>query len=130
MRPIPYVQQIHLTSFQKTTGLAVQANALTVAQPTAFTVVDKKLGRVALKSGNAFISVDRDGQVKLQTAKADAAQSFQWIETPTGELVLLSLATNRFLRIDEKTRAVTCDSPGPLPDGSDGVRFVWALTSK
>ncbi len=130
MRPIPYGKQIHLTAFQKTTGLAVQANALTVAAPVAFTVVDKKLGRVALKSGNAFISVDHDGQVKLQTAKADAAQSFQWIETPTGELVLLSLATNRFLRIDEKTRAVTCDSPGPLPDGSDGVRFVWALTSK
>ncbi len=130
MRPIPYGKQIHLTAFQKNTGLAVQANALTIAAPTTFTVVDMRLGRVALKSGNAFVSVDRDGQVKLQTIKPGTAQSFQWIETPTGELVLMSLATNRFLQIDPKTQAIFCNSPGPLPDGSDGVRFVWRLGAK
>ena len=32
------------------------------------------------------------------------AQTFQWMETPTGELALMSLATNRFLRIDPQTR--------------------------
>jgi hypothetical protein len=128
--PIPYGKQIHLTGFQKNTGLAVQANALTTGVPTAFSVVDMKLGRVALKAGNAYISVDRDGRTNLHATKPAAAQSFQWIETPTGELVLMSLATNRFLRIDSKSQAITCDSPGPVPDGSDGVRFVWTSASK
>ena len=108
----------------------MQSNTLTASAPTVFTVVDMKLGRVALKAGGSYISVARDGHVKLEASKSDAAQSFQWIETPTGELVLMSLATNRFLRVDPKTQAIICDSPGPLPDGSDGVRFVWALANK
>lgn len=135
MRPIPYGKQIRLTAFQnyagqKNTGVTVQSNELSVGMPTTFTVVDMKLGRVALKAGQAYISVNRDGRVMLESSKPDAAQSFQWIETPTGELVLMSLATNRFLRIDPKTQTIKCDSPGPLPDGSDGVRFVWAFATK
>jgi len=130
MRPIPYGKQIRLTSFQAQTGLAVQANALASGRPATFTVVDMKLGRVALKTGQAYVGVDRDGNTRLETVPPSAAQSFQWIETPTGELVLMSLATNRFLRIDPTTQKIICDSPGPLPDGSDGVRFVWALAIK
>lgn len=128
-RPIPYGKQVALTSFQAKTGLAVQSTALASSVPTAFTVVDLKLGRVALKAGRTFVSIGRDGHVTLEETKPGVAQSFQWIETPTGELVLMSLMTNRFLRIDPKTQAILCDSPGPLPDGSDGVRFVWALAS-
>lgn len=105
-------------------------HSMTSGAPTAFTVVDLKLGRVALKAGRTVVSVDRDGHVKLEETRPGIAQSFQWIETPTGELVLMSLASNRFLRIDPKTQAIICDSPGPLPDGSDGVRFVWALATK
>lgn len=130
MRPIPYGKQIFLTSFQAKTGLTVRTTALASGAPTAFTVIDMKMGRVALKASRSYISVDRDASMKLGTAKPGLEQSFQWIETPTGELVLMSLATNRFLRIDPKTQAITCDSPGPLPDGSDGVRFVWALATK
>lgn len=87
-----------------------------------------KLGRVALKAGRAYISIDRAGRVKLEAAKPDTAQSFQWIETPVGKLVLMSLVTNRFLRIDRKTQTIICDGPGPLPDGSDGVWRI--LTTK
>lgn len=130
MRPIPYGKQIRLTSFQAPTGLAVQSNSLVSGTPSAFSVVDMKLGRVALRWGRSYISVDRNGHPNLEETMPGLAQSFQWIEAPTGELVLMSLATNRFLRIDPKTRAITCDSPGPLPDGSDGVRFVWAVASK
>lgn len=130
MRPIPYGKQIRLTSFRAKTGLTVQSLTLTVGMPTAFTVADMKLGRVALKSGRAYISINRDGQTKLETAKPGLEQSFQWIETPTGELVLMSLASNRFLRIDPKTQAILCDSAGPVPDGSDGTRFVWELAVK
>lgn len=130
MRPIPYGKQIRLTSFRAKTGLTVQSPTLTVGMPTAFTVADMRLGRVALKSGRAYISINRDGQTKLETAKPGLEQSFQWIETPTGELVLMSLASNRFLRIDPKTQAILCDSAGPVPDGSDGTRFVWELAVK
>jgi hypothetical protein len=45
------------------------------------------------------------------------------METFTGETILMSLATHRFLRVDESTGAVFADSPGPRPDGRDGVRF-------
>ena len=37
----------------------------------------------------------------------------------------MSLLTHRFLRVDPATRAIRADSTGPLPDGSDGVRFAW-----
>ena len=37
----------------------------------------------------------------------------------------MSLLTNRFLRIDPHGGRVAADSPGPLPDGSDGDRFDW-----
>lgn len=130
MRPIPYGKQIRLTSFRANTGLAVQSTALASGTPTAFTVVDLKLGRVALKAGRAYISVDRDGRTKLAATPPGVEQSFQWIETPTGELVLLSLVSHRFLRIDPKTQAIMSDSAGPVPDGSDGTRFVWALAGK
>jgi xylan 1,4-beta-xylosidase len=71
-----------------------------------FDVIDRKLGRVALRPG----------------FEDDA---FQWIETPNGDLVLMSTKTNRFLRFDTATKKLVADSPGPLPDGSDGVRFEW-----
>jgi hypothetical protein len=90
-------------------------------------VTDLGLGRVALRSGAAWVSVDAGGNVALRKGRPALAESFQWMETPTGELVLMSLATNRFLRVDPATQAVRADSPGPLPDGSDGVRFTWAV---
>lgn len=31
----------------------------------------------------------------------------------------------RYLRLDSTTRKLVADSPGPLPDGTDGVRFDW-----
>ncbi|MDC7683543.1 glycoside hydrolase 43 family protein [Asticcacaulis sp. BYS171W] len=120
-RPIPYGKTVALTAFGKTTDLA------TVLKTKPFTVVDTKLGRVALKSGDRYLSVDGTGKVGLAAGTPGPAQSFQWIETPTGELVLMSLTTNRFLRLDPQTGAVTADSPGPQSDGKDGVRFVWKV---
>ena len=50
---------------------------------------------------------------------------FQWIETLTGEITLLSLKTHRYLRVDNDKAALVADSPGPVPDGKDGTRFTW-----
>ena len=126
MRPIPYGRSIRLTSFHATTGLAASPGGLASGVPTRFEIVNRRLGRVALRSGGRYVTVGAGGAVTLEAAKSGTAQNFQWIETPTGELVLMSLATNRFLHIDPKTRDIQADSPGPMPDDSDGARFVWS----
>jgi xylan 1,4-beta-xylosidase len=126
MRPIPYGRSIRLASFRATTGLAASDGRLASGVPTRFEIVDRKLGRVALRSGRRFVTVGEDGRVTLVDRQSGTAQTFQWIETPTGELVLMSLATNRFLRIDPQTRELRADSPGPMPDDSDGARFIWS----
>ena len=115
MRAIPYGQRIKLAEWK--TGAAFQ--------PVPVAVKDMGLGRVALQSGVAWVSVDAKGGVALRKGRPGRAESFQWIETPTGELVLMSLATNRYLRLDPATHALRADSPGPLPVGCDGVRFAW-----
>jgi beta-xylosidase len=126
MRPIPYGKRIRLTSYKAATGLAEVKGRLAAAAPSAFLVEDLGLGRVALRSAGGYLSVAQDGAVGLAGGKPGATQGFQWIETPTGELALMSLATRRFLRIDPASHAIRADSPGPLPDGSDGVRLVWS----
>jgi hypothetical protein len=126
MRPIPYGRSIRLTSFHTTTGLAENRGNLATGVPTRFEIVGRGLGRVALRSGRRYMTVGKDGKVTLVAGQPGTAQSFQWIETPTGELVLMSLATNRFLRIDPQAGDVRADSPGPMPDNSDGTRFTWS----
>ena len=126
MRLIPYGRSIRLASFRATTGLAASGGRLASGVPTQFEIVDRRLGRVALRSGGRYVTVGKDGGVTLVAGQPRTAQTFQWIETPTGELVLMSLATNRFLRIDPQTAEIRADSPGPMPDGSDGARFVWS----
>jgi hypothetical protein len=126
MRSIPYGRSIRLTSFHATTGLAAGDGSLVSGVPTQFEIVDRRLGRVALRSGRRYVTVGEDGGVTLVAGQPGTAQNFQWIETPTGELVLMSLATNRFLRIDPRTGDIRADSPGPMPDNSDGARFIWS----
>lgn len=66
----------------------------------------------------------------LGSGRSGTAQNFQWIETLTGELVLMSSATNRILRIDPQSGAIRADSPGPIPDDSDGARSVWSAKGR
>jgi xylan 1,4-beta-xylosidase len=125
MRPIPYGRAVQLIAFGRDDGLHGDGAGLGRGVPTSFKVRDMGLGRAALGVGSRWLSVDDAGKVDLRAGRPGAAQSFQWIETPTGELVLLSLVTHRYLRIDPATGTITADSPGPVPDGSDGVRLVW-----
>ena len=98
-RSIPYGKTIELSA---TTGSAVGA----------FTVVDRGLGRVALKSA---------------AGSPPSPGTFQWMETFDGELILMSLASNRYLRLDPAGGKLRADSPGPKPDGKDS-RFGIELT--
>jgi xylan 1,4-beta-xylosidase len=125
MRAVPFGRKVVLKTFGTEVGLAATQNALAVGKPTAFEIIDMGWGRVSLKSGDRLLTVGATGSAELKNVKPDQSTTLQWIETPTGELILLSLATNRYLRIDPQSHQVLADSTGPLPDASDGVRFAW-----
>jgi xylan 1,4-beta-xylosidase len=126
MRPIPYGERVLFTALNQSYGLNATKAGLAAAAPVTFEVIDMTLGRAALKSDHGFLSIGSSGDGQLTQGPPDESATFQWIETPTGELVLMSLRTNRFLRIDPRTQRIVADSPTPLPDNSDGVRFVWS----
>lgn len=91
-----------------------------------FFVVDRGTGRVSLKREDNLLTVQKDARVVLAPESSSPNQVFQWMETLTGEIILMSLETHRYLRIDESTGALLADSPGPTPDGRDGTRFLEA----
>ncbi len=66
----------------------------------------------------------------LRPNAAGSAETFQWIETFTCNLTLLSLTTQRYPRVDFETSALLADSLGPEPNGPDGVRFDWKEIGK
>jgi xylan 1,4-beta-xylosidase len=125
-RPIPLGKSVRLVSAGQDYGLAIGSQPEAGAA-SSLRIVDRSLGRVALKQGNRFLSIDERGAASLTRAKPGDGESFQWIETPGGDLVLMSLRSHRFLRIDPQSRKVDATSPGPRPDGGDGSRFVWSL---
>jgi xylan 1,4-beta-xylosidase len=126
MRAIPYGQAILLAGTATKAGLHAGADGLSAAAPTPFLVEDRGLGRVALRAGAGYLTIGPDGRASLAPGPANDAQGFQWSETMTGELLLMSLATQRFLRIDPATGSIAADSPGPGTDRGDGVRFAWS----
>lgn len=124
MRPIPFGRDIHVLGLGSRNGITV-TDIVSVGPASVLHVTDMGLGRVALCAGDKCLTVDAAGHVGLSSAKPGPAESFQWMETPNGDMVLMSLKTNRYLRLDARGGALFADSPGPLPDGSDGVRFTW-----
>jgi beta-xylosidase len=128
-RQIPYGLQVTFQAHahEPTFGITQKGNMILAAanQSTAFTVADQGLGRVALSGNNGYLSVGNDGSVSVRRGAAGPAETFQWIETFTGELTLLSLQTHRYLRVDFGSGPLRADSPGPEPNGPEGVRFDW-----
>ena len=120
MRPIPFQQRITLRSHQRDTFLKLNGKDI-------FTIEDQGLGRVALRADKKYISVKNETKVILNKGKVTPKETFQWIETPTGELALMSLETHKFLRIEPTIGKIVANSPGPISDNSDGVRFDWEL---
>jgi beta-xylosidase len=120
-RPIPVGRTIAIST-------ATGGVPLGVGGATAFEVVDRRLGRVALRTPRGYVSIDTAGgssRVTLERGAPGDAETFQWIETPYGDLALLSLVTHRYLRIDPSTRALTAGHPGPEPGRADGAQFGW-----
>ena len=114
--PIPYGRRI---------GLSAGANQLRFGKYDTFTVVDRGLGRVALRTEGGFVSVDQNHDVSLRSGAPNTSETFQWMETFDGELILMSFAGNRYLRVRPDDGRILADSPGPQADGKDGVRFHW-----
>jgi hypothetical protein len=134
IKPIPFGKKITLAVFGDGPALVVKdgrLSAVPASGPLAngsaaqFKVVDQGLGRVALQWGSKFISVAAKGQVLLSSGRPTASETFQWTETPYGDLVLLSLATQRHLRVEPGSGVVTANHPGPQPDRKDGSCFIW-----
>ena len=117
-RPVPIGRTIAISTADGGTPLGVGGES-------AFEVVDRRLGRVALRTPSGYVSVDTAGRVTLKRGAAADAETFQWIETPYGDLALLSLVTHGYLRIDPSTGAPSADHPGPEPGRADGAQFGW-----
>ncbi|MGA9659099.1 MAG: family 43 glycosylhydrolase [Asticcacaulis sp.] len=128
--PVPYGRTIALTSLKSGKGFAVADGQIKVGAAGDFHVINMDNGRVALGHDDQFISVDKAGQVTLKRGTVGPDETFQWMETLTGELTLMSLASDRFLRIDPQSLSLVADSPGPSTDGNDGVRFGWQVKAQ
>jgi xylan 1,4-beta-xylosidase len=54
------------------------------------------------------------------------AETFQWVDMQRGDIMLLSLATNRTILASPDTAGpVSADHPGPRPGRKDGSCFAW-----
>jgi xylan 1,4-beta-xylosidase len=137
MKPIPYNQEINLSVRGGESLLVVQDNkliriskndSLTQKPFVSFKIVDRGLGRVAFQSNGGYLSVVASGDrshVVLKTGDPTETETFQWMENVYGDLILMSLTTNRYLCGSSDGKEVAADHPGPLPDRCDGSCFVW-----
>ena len=119
-RPIPLGRTIRLT---------VRGRDTTLPLPGAesLRVLDLGRGRVALAAADGrLVSVASPASVVLRPGPPTDAESWQWTETVYGDLILLSVATHRHLRVHPETGALSADHPGPLPCRTDGSCFDWA----
>ena len=126
MQPIPDGKRGALVlANAPTSGFSVEMGTMIAGRPMDLHVEAIGLGRVILHHADGPLAVTAGGVVSVG-GLSGAATHWQWMETPTGEVILMSLATNRFLRV-HADGLVRADSPGPLPDGSDGTRFHFVF---
>lgn len=121
MQPVPVGRTIALRAAGRPTPFVVQGEE-------RFTVVDRGLGRVALRTGTRYLSVesvsDSTSRVLLKAGSPRDAETFQWMETVYGDVMLMSLATHRYLRVESDGR-LSSDSRGAEPDPNDGTALRW-----
>jgi xylan 1,4-beta-xylosidase len=143
-RPIPYGKSITLTSLADSTVLVnwkdfvrpVSANSpFAKGNVSQFRVLDRGKGRVALQSvsDGGFVVVKGLGgmaEVRIEKEEKGDASLFQWQDMLRGDLMLMSLATHRYLFADPNQGSLSsADSPGTRPDRKDGSCFAWVLAA-
>jgi xylan 1,4-beta-xylosidase len=121
IQPIPTGRTIIFSAAGRETTLKIDGH-------DRFAVVDRTLGRVALRSGTSYVSVSRTSDststVRLRAGAPGENETFQWMETMYGDIMLMSLATNRYLFLAANGQ-VTASSRGPEPDPADGTALRW-----
>lgn len=132
-KPIPVGKHIELRTMDRGLVLITEGDHLKavasddpIAKTDAakFKVVDCKLGRVALETANKQRVTVTDAGVVLAKAKPGDAQTFQWTEMQRGDLLFLSLASHRHLRV-LSDGSLKADEPGAQYDRKNGASFVW-----
>lgn len=141
-KPIPYGKIITLRSTADSTILVNWNNCLRPVSPrnktagsavSRFLVVRRDSGRIALKSESdgGFITVIGTGkmsEVRIEKKDAGKASTFQWEDMQGGDLMLLSLKTNRYLFVDPHQGSLcSADSPGTRPGRRFGSCFIWKI---
>ena len=142
-QPIPYGQEIQLTSLADSTVLVSWKNFVRplpardrlVAEVLArrFRVIDKGPGRVALQSvaTGGWVTVRGLGgmaEVRLEKEPQGDASLFQWQDMQRGDLMLQSLRTHRYLFADPHAQSLcSADAPGTRPDHREGACFSWVV---
>jgi beta-galactosidase len=97
--------------------------------------LDRGNGRVALQSAadSGYITVkDKGGmaEVRIEKNATGNATLFQWVDMLRGDLMLLSLATHKYLCIDPAGGSLAAaNAPGARPDRKDGSCFTWKIIS-
>ncbi|HEY9155771.1 MAG TPA: glycoside hydrolase 43 family protein [Opitutaceae bacterium] len=96
-----------------------------------FVVVDRGLGRIALQAedGTGFVSVTGSGEVgDLKLTKTDLgnASTFQWTRMESGDIMLMSLLTERYIMVDPAANGLfSAQARGASPDRKNGASFTW-----
>ncbi|MEO5681314.1 MAG: glycoside hydrolase 43 family protein [Chitinophagaceae bacterium] len=142
---IPYGKSIRLTSLADGTILAnwkgfvrpvAPSDPLAAGNAGRFRLLDRGKGRVALQSeaGHGFVTVKHTGlmaEVRIEKEEQGDASLFQWQDMLQGDLMLMSLATHRYLFADPAAKSLcSADAAGTRPDRKDGTCFVWKLVSE
>lgn len=138
---IPVDKVITLTSLADGSRLVARNGLLYPAAPNSplatgpsgrFRVRDCGQGRVALavEDGSGFVGVTgvgTTGDVRLLPKEQGEATTFQWENLQRGDVMLLSLVTDRYLRaVPGAGELVSADSPGAAPGRKEGACFTWA----
>lgn len=141
-RPIPFGKSIMLTSLADSSILAnwkdlvrpVGANSpFAKGHAAQFRILDRGNGRVALQSvlDGGFVVVKGLGgmaEVRIEKEEKGPASLFQWQDMLSGDLMLMSLSTHRYLFADPNQGSLSsADSPGTRPDRKDGTCFKWEI---
>ncbi|WPU99863.1 glycoside hydrolase 43 family protein [Mucilaginibacter sp. cycad4] len=141
-RPIPYGKVIMLKSLADSTILVnwrgflrpVPENSAFAKNNTAgFKIFDRGHGRIALQSvtDGRWVTIKGLGgmaEVRLENEEKGEASQFQWQDMLRGDLMLMSLATHRYLFADPFGGSLTsADAPGARPDRKDGSCFLWTI---
>ena len=67
-------------------------------------------------------------KMHLENEEKGEASQFQWQDMLRGDLMLMSLATHRYLFADPFGHSLTsADAPGARPDRKDGSCFSWIV---